>query len=102
MTHPISTIRRCLLTLATLALFAVPGSALAQLDTTHWLPANWASRINHTGSMYLALSTPELSAVNYTVENASGLVVATGTVSNASPVVLNLGTAPAPRTWWRI
>ncbi|MFT7579476.1 MAG: hypothetical protein ACI9MR_001140 [Myxococcota bacterium] len=64
----------------------------AQLDTRHWIPAQWSADFGSgTGVHYLAITTPEIDPVNVTVTDGNGGTVFSGTVSNSAPRLITLG-----------
>jgi hypothetical protein len=60
-----------------------PQPARAQLDVVHYIPPMFGCS---TGTHTLYLSTPDASAVAYTVEDGTGTTLFSGSVSNAVPV----------------
>ena len=65
----------------------VPGTASAQLDNKHWIPAMWG---NYNNTHCLLLTTPETQPVDVTVYGGDGLVVWSGAISNSDPVSVRL------------
>jgi hypothetical protein len=63
---------------------------MAQLDSIHWMPPMHA-RLDW-GEQYLYLSTPELTPFAVTIQDGSGNVINTVTISNSSPYTYNIGT----------
>ncbi len=82
---------------AAVGLLLSPGSASAQIDTLHWVPALWAPEAGslHTDKHYVVISTPEVSDVAFTLKDGNGNTH-TGTVSNAAPVTLQIGAYTSP------
>jgi len=84
--------------LAAAAVFVALGlvetpDAHAQLDTDHWIPTMWTTRVS-TGNIdkhWLILTTPSTANVNVTVAEGDGTTVFSGVVSNAAPRVILLG-----------
>lgn len=66
-------------------------SALAQLDTIHWLPPMHAR--SELGPQYLYISTPETTPFPVTLQSPEGNVYATLMVSNAQPQEYYIGSS---------
>jgi IgGFc binding protein/CHU_C Type IX secretion signal domain/SprB repeat len=62
---------------------------MAQLDSIHWMPPMHA-RVDW-GSQYLFLSTPERTPFEVTIQDGSGNVINTVSISNTSPHTYNVG-----------
>jgi len=63
----------------------------AQLDDLHYIPPMHSfDPVIDIGDHVLYLSTPEVTPVNYTIEDGAGNILQTGTVSNAAPVTYSL------------
>ena len=85
-----------------LMLLSLPG--ISQLATEHYIPPVYPSTHGWTypreQSVYI--STPSVAPVPYTIKNGAGVVLSSGTVSNASPVEFrmsafnNVAGQPAP------
>jgi hypothetical protein len=76
--------------LAAAGALSTAGIAQAQLDTQHWIPPAWSAASTTNQRSCLFLSTPTMSPVNATVYDGAGLVIWSGTVSNAAPIALGL------------
>ena len=72
----------------------------AQLDTVHYLPPMHSRSNGNIEDHYVYLATPETTPFQVTVTDGSGAVFPGSpfTLSNASPVVISVGTGQVPST----
>jgi PKD repeat protein len=67
----------------------------AQLDTVHYIPPmhgrGWATAGAAINQHWLYITTPKVNPFNVTVRTGGGAIIATGTVSNANPFRVLLG-----------
>jgi gliding motility-associated-like protein len=70
-------------------LLCLPFSALAQLDSIHWLPPLHAR--SEWGPQYIYITTPEAIPFDVTITDGTGTPLTTLTVSNSSPQQYYIG-----------
>ncbi len=71
-------------------LFAHYFTAFAQLDSIHWIPPMYAS--DAPNDQYIYLSTPSTIPFVVTIKDGAGNILATPSLSNATPYRYSIGT----------
>jgi len=72
-------------------IFFICNSLYSQLDTVHWLPPMHSRSNTQAQDHYLYLSTPITTPFTVTIRDGAGNVLATPTLSNATPVRYDIG-----------
>src|ERR1035437_565891 len=73
-------------------------SVFAQLDTIHWIPPLHSRDNSQIAKHFVYLSTPITTPFVVTIKDGAGNILATPTVSNASPFVYTIGNGQNPGT----
>ena len=73
-----------------LFLLLLSRTCLAQLDSIHWIPPMYAS--DPPNDQYIYLSTPSTTSFIVTIKDGAGNVLATPSLSNATPFRYSIGT----------